>query len=104
MLAGRPDAPAQREAAERVLRGELASLPLEVLEPGIVAAEARLSDACLALRGTYSRDLPRHEQLLERFEGDLPALIRHLVEWREREAPPETFFAGGLDRAPTAAR
>lgn len=104
MLAGRPDAPVQREAAERVLRGELASLPLEILEPGVVAAEARLSDACLALRGTYSRDLPRHEQLLERFDGDLPALIRHLVEWRARKAPTETFFAGGLDPAPTAAR
>lgn len=103
-LAGRPDAPAQREAAERVLRGELASLPLEVLEPGAVAAEARLSDACLALRGTYSRDLPRHAQLLERFDGDLPALIRHLVAWREREAPSETFFAGPLEPDSAVAR
>ncbi|MBK7947493.1 MAG: aminopeptidase [Deltaproteobacteria bacterium] len=103
-LAGRPDAPVQREAAERVLRGELASLPLEILEPGAVAAEARLSDACLALRGTYSRDLPRHAQLLDRFDGDLPALIRHLVAWRAREAPPETFFAGPLDPGSAAAR
>ncbi|MBY0401686.1 aminopeptidase [Myxococcota bacterium] len=96
-LADRADASIQREAAERGLRGELAALPLEVLEPGLVAAEARLSDACLALRGTYSRDLPRHAELLTRFEGDLPALIRHLVEWRERDAPTEAFFAGPLE-------
>lgn len=102
-LAERPDARSQREAAERVLRGELATMPLTILEPGLVAAEARLSDACLALRGTYSRDLPRHEALLERFDGDLPALIRHLVDWRERDAPTETFFAGREDRAQRAA-
>ncbi|MFO0687377.1 MAG: aminopeptidase [Myxococcota bacterium] len=95
-ISARPDAALQREAAERVLRGELAALPLDVLEPGAVAAEARLSDACLALRGTYSRDLPRHEQLLARLGGDLPALIRHLVAWREREAPTEAFFEGRL--------
>ncbi len=93
-LAGRPDAPSQRAAAERVVRGELASLPLAVLDPAAVAAEARLGDACLALRGTYSRDLPRHAALLAALGGDLDALIRHLVEWAEREEPSERFFDG----------
>jgi predicted aminopeptidase len=91
-LASRADALAQRSAAERVVRGELAALPLEVLDPAVVAAEARLSDACLALRGTYSRDLPRHVALLESLGGDLDALIAHLVAWSERSEPPEHFF------------
>ena len=92
-LASRPDAASQREAAERVLRGELAVLPLAVLEPTWVAADARLSDACLALRGTYSRDLPRHEKLLAALDGDLEAMIHHLVEWARRGESPDRFFA-----------
>ena len=96
-LASRPDAPSQRAAAERVLRGELAVLPLTVLQPAAVAADARLSDACLALRGTYSRDLPRHEQLLAALGGDLDAMIHHLVEWAKRKESPDHFFA---DEAP----
>lgn len=98
-LAERPDAAVQRAAAERVVRGELASLPLEVLEPGVVAAEARLGDACLALRGTYSRDLPRHAELLAALGGDLDALIRHLVEWSAREAPVAAYFEGPIRTA-----
>ncbi len=92
LFAARPDATAERRAAERVVRGELAVLPLAVLDPAAVAAEARLSDACLALRGTYSRDLPRHVALLESLGGDLDALIAHLVAWAERREPPERFF------------
>lgn len=92
LLMALPDATSQREAAERVVRGELATLPLEILDPAVVAAEARLSDACLALRGTYSRDLPRHVELLESLGGDLDALIAHLVAWSERSEPPERFF------------
>ena len=92
-LAARPDAAVQREAAERVVRGELAALPLEVLEPSAVAEEARLSDACLALHGTYSRDLPRHAALLDALGGDLDAMIAHLVDWAQRDEPTERFFA-----------
>lgn len=92
-LVGRADAAVQRAAAERVVRGELASLSLEILEPAVVAAEARLGDACLALRGTYSRDLPRHAELLDTLGGDLDALIRHLLDWSAREAPIEAYFA-----------
>lgn len=92
-LSERPDAALQRDAAERVVRGELASLPLAVLDAQAVAEEARLSDACLALRGTYSRDLPRHAALLESLDGDLDAMVDHLVEWAARDEPPERFFA-----------
>jgi predicted aminopeptidase len=93
-LAERADAGIQRDAAERVVRGELASLPLTILDPAAVAAEARLGDACLALRGTYSRDLPRHAALLDALDGDLDAMIRHLVDWSKRDEPTERFFAG----------
>jgi predicted aminopeptidase len=93
-LAERPDAALQRDAAERVVRGELASLPLTILDPAVVAAEARLGDACLALRGTYSRDLPRHAALLDALDGDLDAMIRHLVDWSKRGERTEQFFAG----------
>ena len=99
-LEGRPDGAGQRAAAERVLRGELAVMPLGVLDPAAVAEEARLSDACLALRGTYSRDLPRHEQLLAALGGDLDALIRHLVAWAKRREPTDRFFV--VAAAPTS--
>jgi predicted aminopeptidase len=91
-LSSRADAPIQRAAAERGVRGELAALPLAILDPAAVAVEARLSDACLALRGTYARDLPRHEQLFAAMQGDLPALIDHLVAFAERDLPSERFF------------
>lgn len=95
-IAGRPDAAVQRAAAERVLRGELAALPLEVLDPAAVAAETRLSDACLALRGTYSRDVPRHAALLEEQGGDLRAWVARLVAWADRDEPTERFFSTEL--------
>lgn len=99
-LARRPDATSQRASAERVVRGELAALPLEVLDPTAVAAEARLGDACLALRGTYSRDLPHHAALLESLDGDLDAMIRHLVDWSARDLSTERFFAGPTVTSP----
>lgn len=93
-LAARADAAIQRAAAERGVRGELAALPLAILDPAAVAAEARLSDACLALRGTYARDLPRHEQLFTQMKDDLPALIGHLVAFEESGRPSDRFFEG----------
>jgi predicted aminopeptidase len=95
-IAGRADAAAQRAAAERVLRGELAALPLEVLDPAAIAAEARLSDACLALRGTYFRDVPRHAALLAAQGGDLRAWVGRLIEWAKRDEPPARFFSDGF--------
>jgi len=104
-LAARPDGPAQRAAAERVLRGELATLPLAVLDPAAVAAEVRLGDACLALRGTYSRDLPRHAALLEALGGRLDALIARLVRLGKDGGSSEGFFAlAGAPASAAAAR
>ncbi len=82
----------RRTNAEAKVREELAALPLRALDPKRVAAGARLSDSCLALRGTYIRDLPRHAQVLTALGGDLEAMIARLAEWADRNRPTEDFF------------
>lgn len=91
-LEGVPDRAARRAEAERVTRAEVASLPLRVLDPVRVAEAARLSDACLALRGTYVLDLPRHTRVLQALGGNLEAMIARLALWADEDRPAETFF------------
>jgi predicted aminopeptidase len=91
-LSGLPDRPERRIVAEAEARAELAALPLQVYDSERVAAAARLSDACLALRGTYIRDLPRHAELLDALGGDLTVLITRLGTWADEERPSEAFF------------
>jgi len=67
-------AAARRELVARA-RARLAATPLTTLDPGSAAASLRTNDACLALEGTYSGDLPRYEALLRRHGGDLRALV-----------------------------
>jgi predicted aminopeptidase len=96
------DRVALRAVAEAGVRGQLAALPLRVLDRERVASGARLSDACLALRGTYVQDLPRHAQVLTELDGDLEAMIARLTEWADSDQPTEDFFridtAKGIDR------
>lgn len=92
-LDGRADRAALRAAAETQARAELASLPLHVLDAERVAAASRLSDACLALRGAYVRDLPRHAQVLRALDGNLPAMIDRLRLWADESRPTADFFA-----------
>jgi len=94
-LNGAPDRAARRPEAEARARAELAALPLEVLDAERVARAARLSDACLALRGTYVRDTPRHAAVLAALDGDLRAMVERLARWAEEEQPVETFFEIG---------
>ena len=82
----------RRDIAEARAREELAALPLRVFDPTLVASAARLSDACLALRGTYVRDLPRHARVLAALDGDLPAMVSRLAEWADANRPTEAFF------------
>ena len=82
----------RRDLAEARTREELAALPLRVFDPKYVASTARLSDACLALRGTYVRDLPRHARVLAELDGDLEAMISRLAEWADTNRPTEEFF------------
>jgi len=81
-----------RTLAEERVREELAALPLHVLDPEAVAEGARLSNACMALRGTYVRDLPRHAQVLAALDGNLQAMIARLAEWADTNRPTEDFF------------
>lgn len=87
-----------RRRAEEAARARLAALPLRVLDPEQVAQRARLSNACLALRGTYVRDLPRHAAVLDTLGGDLTALVRRLVRVAEGELSPEAYYQRSITR------
>ena len=91
-LDGLPDRAEQRIAAEIQARAELAALPLNVYDASRVAETAQLSDSCLALRGTYVRDLPRHAAVLAALEADLPAMIARLTTWADESRPSADFF------------
>jgi hypothetical protein len=91
-LDGHADRARLRAEAEVAARAELARLPLRVLNAERVASAARLSDACLALRGTYLRDLPRHARVLASLDGDLPAMIERLRLWAKESRPGADFF------------
>ncbi|HIK86111.1 MAG TPA: hypothetical protein EYG08_13465 [Myxococcales bacterium] len=82
----------RRSAIEVRTREKLAALPLRVYDPMAVATDARLSDACLALRGTYLDDGPRHEKVLAALGGDLSAMIARLSHWAKTKRSAEEFY------------
>jgi predicted aminopeptidase len=82
----------RREAAEAETRERLKSLPLATYDRERLADEIALNDACLALRGTYSGDLPEFERALARFGGDLPSLIAGLKAASSASDPRAEFF------------
>lgn len=96
-LEGDPDRAERRAEAEAALRQELSALSLTAYDPARVAEAARLSDPCLALRGTYARDRPRHAAVLHALGGDLRAMIARLVRWADEEREVEAFFEIGPD-------
>jgi predicted aminopeptidase len=81
-----------RAQAEEEARSRLARLPLRVLDAEEVAAQSRLNDACIALRGTYTQDLPRHVAVLASLDGDLEAMVRRLVEVADATRTPAEFY------------
>jgi predicted aminopeptidase len=85
----------RRRLAEIQTRARLAGLPLSMLDPVRVASGSRLSDACLALRGTYVQDLPRHAAVLVALNGDLEAMIARLSRWSEADRSVESFYQVG---------
>ncbi len=91
-LEGSKEPGTTRDEVETQERAELARLPLRVLDANRVAARARLSNACLALFGTYARDLPRHARVFEALDRDLVAMIARLALWADEERPVEAFF------------
>lgn len=95
LYAREPDGPArtrERARLEARAREELAALPLTTRDPAQIARDVRLNDACLALRGTYAADLPRHERLLAALGGDLHAYVAHLVAARDADDPRAAVF------------
>lgn len=91
-LEGAPHRHELRGELERSLRDRLATLPLTTLDAERVASHARLSDACLALRDTYTGDEERHAMVLEALGGDLPAMVARLRIWASEERPLESFY------------
>jgi len=91
-IEARPDRAALRVAIEADTRARLAALPLRVFDAASVARDVRLTDACLALRGTYVEALPRHARVLATLDGHLEAMIERLSEWAETHRSAESFF------------
>jgi predicted aminopeptidase len=83
----------RRTTLEREGRIRLSELPLETRDAGSISERIRLNDACLALRGTYSRDLPRHAAVLDRLDGELPQFIERLRGVADSKDPRTDFFA-----------
>jgi predicted aminopeptidase len=69
-----PKREAARASIEADARVAIAGLALTTQDPLALAREVQLGDACLALEGTYTRDLARYAEALVR-AGDLPTLI-----------------------------
>lgn len=64
-----------RAAFERDARATLRTLPLATRSPVELAEKIQLQDACLALAGTYERDIPVWERSLDTLGDDLPAFV-----------------------------
>ena len=73
-----PERDAARSAAEGRAREAIAALPMTTRDAAAVAAAVRLNDACLALTGTYSADLPRYAEALAASGGDLHAFVERV--------------------------
>ncbi|MGH0034690.1 MAG: aminopeptidase [Myxococcota bacterium] len=86
------DASAARAALEAEARRRLAGLDLAVRSAERVAESARLSDACLAIHGTYAADLPLHASLFAARGGDLRAFVERLRSLAEVDAPRAPWF------------
>jgi hypothetical protein len=91
-LDGVTDRSNRRAELEVAARAEFAALPLAVIDAEAVSVRARLSDACLVLRGAYVADGPRHTAVLAALGDDLPAMLGRLRIWAEEERELEAFF------------
>ena len=91
-----PELRRRRAGLESAARAELAALELPGRDMPGISQRARLGDACLALRGTYAADTPRHEALLAALGGDLPAFVARLRDAASQSPdgkPSQRFFA-----------
>ncbi|MEN8183335.1 MAG: aminopeptidase [Myxococcota bacterium] len=82
-----------REALSQSARATLASLPLKRNDPEALAATIPLGDACLALVGTYTADLPAYEGRLQALDGDLGAFLDQAKQAAEASDPRASLLA-----------
>lgn len=81
-----------REEAETRAREQLRALALTTYNPQQLADNIALNDACLALRGTYTEEIPRFETVLASLDGDLTAFIARLRDAATDANPEAKFF------------
>jgi predicted aminopeptidase len=96
------DAPAvarARAALEHETRARLAALPLASRDAAALAGAISLRDACLALAGTYERDLPLWARRLAQLDDDLPAFLAAAVD-AARAGDPRAALAGDVAHRP----
>jgi predicted aminopeptidase len=86
-----PDRDAARARAEEEARAALAGLALTTQDPRVLARDVQLGDACLALEGTYTRDLARYDEALGR-AGDLPTLVLRAKRAARSADPRQTLW------------
>ncbi|MCH2170959.1 aminopeptidase [Myxococcota bacterium] len=85
-----------RTRLEHETRDRVSALPLPQGDPSRIARELRLNDACLALSGTYSADLPRYASVLEALGGDLMSFTARARQASEAPDPRATLMGPPL--------
>ena len=86
-----PKREAARASVEADARVAIAKLALTTQDALALASEVQLGDACLALEGTYTRDLARYAEALVR-AGDLPTLIVRAKQAALSADPRQTLW------------
>src|SRR5262245_28704296 len=77
----------QRAAAEARARAAVAALPLTTRDPARLAADVRLSDACLALTRTYAADVDAYAATLAGMGNSLPEFVTRVRAAAETKDP-----------------
>ena len=93
-----PERRARRAALEADARRRIAALALADRDPGTVAAQLQLNDACLALSGTYHADTPHLAGVLEALGGDLAAFVARVESAAEADDPRAALLGDGPAR------
>lgn len=87
-----PERDVRRSVLEAATRARVAALALATIDAEGVAAGLRTNDACLALEGTYTRDLPRFEEALARHGGNLRDLVTDARAAATTDDPRRALF------------
>jgi predicted aminopeptidase len=88
-----PERESARAQAEAGAREALGTLAITTRSPAALARRARLNDACLAIVGTYSADLPRYAEILASLGGDLQAFVGRMREAAKAPDPSAALLA-----------